>query len=397
MIFNSQGAAELKTYINGGSIIPGDNVITLPKGGELLGDLTIEAVAAGSLEVTPNSEHQIFTPPDGEYYNRVTVGAAQGGNGQYAWEKSISATFSFTQLSSGTPTILQVASNDIDVTTITSDAFVGLNGSVNATTYNFTNNHQVIIGGQTWEYTYDQTTARITIQISITSGTWANATARVVIGYIVSDDSTEYPNGGELNGYWYELIGKDYLRELDYIQSSGTQHIDTGVKPNQNTRVVMDFEPVEAYSSMNAYFGVRDVSTSSTAASQYITWNNGAKTLRSDYFKTNVTLTITNLLSRKILDKNKNVTKVDGVSATNTANSGQCSYSMFLFAINNAGAVGFNSKIKLYSCKVYDNGTLIRNFIPVLDFSGVACLYDKVEKKFYYNQGSGSFAYELAA
>ena len=29
-------------------------------------------------------------------------------------------------------------------------------------------------------------------------------------------------------------------KRLEYIQSTGTQYIDTGFKPNNNTRVVMD-------------------------------------------------------------------------------------------------------------------------------------------------------------
>ena len=251
MIFNSQGAAELKQFINGGSITPGAEAIVLPKGAELLGDLTIEA---------------------------------------------------------------------------------------------------------------------------------ADTTAAYEEGY----------NAGYEEGKASETL--PYLKELEYIQSNGTEYIDTGVKPNQNTRTVMDFEPTEAYSSVKAYFGARDTNTS-TAPNQYALWNNGAKTLRSDYFYTNVTLTITNLLSRKIVDKNKNVTSVDGVSVTNTANSGQCISNLTLFAINISGTVSYNSKMRLYSCKIYDNGALVRNFIPVLDNNGIACLYDKVGKQLYYNRGSGSFSY----
>ena len=40
---------------------------------------------------------------------------------------------------------------------------------------------------------------------------------------------------------------------------------------------------------------------------------------------------------------------------------------------------------------MYDNGVLIRDFRPCLDPDGVACLYDKVEKKYYHNAGSGEF------
>ena len=52
------------------------------------------------------------------------------------------------------------------------------------------------------------------------------------------------------------------------------------------------------------------------------------------------------------------------------------------------------AKIKLYSCKIWDNDDLIRDYIPVLDIEGVPCLYDKVEKKYYYNEGTLEFLYE---
>ena len=35
MIFNSQGDAKLRQYINGQTITPGDTAITLPKGAQL--------------------------------------------------------------------------------------------------------------------------------------------------------------------------------------------------------------------------------------------------------------------------------------------------------------------------------------------------------------------------
>jgi len=49
------------------------------------------------------------------------------------------------------------------------------------------------------------------------------------------------------------------------------------------------------------------------------------------------------------------------------------------------------AKIKLYYLEIYDNEKLVRDYIPVLDDDGIACLYDKVEKKFYYNEGTGAF------
>ena len=61
-----------------------------------------------------------------------------------------------------------------------------------------------------------------------------------------------------------------------------------------------------------------------------------------------------------------------------------------LFALN-TGSVVPCKNTKIYSCKLYDNDVLVRDFIPVLDKDGTPCMYDKVEKKFYYNAGTGQF------
>ena len=65
---------------------------------------------------------------------------------------------------------------------------------------------------------------------------------------------------------------------------------------------------------------------------------------------------------------------------------------MYLFNadVNNSDDYsGYSGKI--YYCQIYDNGTLVRDFWPCYDPDGVACLYDKVEKKYYYNAGTGAF------
>lgn len=54
----------------------------------------------------------------------------------------------------------------------------------------------------------------------------------------------------------------------------------------------------------------------------------------------------------------------------------------------------YKSKFRIYYYKIFDGNKLVRNYIPVIDSSGRPCLYDKVEDKFYYNEGSGEFLYE---
>lgn len=55
----------------------------------------------------------------------------------------------------------------------------------------------------------------------------------------------------------------------------------------------------------------------------------------------------------------------------------------------------YGKDVRIYYCKIYEGDTLVRDFIPVLSLENShenePCLYDQVENKFYYNQGSGTF------
>ena len=178
----------------------------------------------------------------------------------------------------------------------------------------------------------------------------------------------------------------DGYTEVQYIQSSGTQWINTGFKPNQNTRAALtvDAKPSTAAAWL---FGARNGNTDRTFGllsfnSQY----------RSDYNNSTEEYSTVTPSGKFTVDKDKNVTKFNGTIGV-TARSGvfQCTYPMFLFANNNAGtAAGFGS-FKLYVCQLYDNGNLIRDFVPCIDPAGAVGLYDLVGGKFYGNAGTGVF------
>ena len=87
--------------------------------------------------------------------------------------------------------------------------------------------------------------------------------------------------------------------ELEYIQSSGTQYIDTGFKPNQDTRVLMDFEFMGS-NPTNAIFGGR---INNTDASFTLWAINGQ--IRTDYGAKQATISVSPS-GRMTIDKNKN-------------------------------------------------------------------------------------------
>ena len=186
----------------------------------------------------------------------------------------------------------------------------------------------------------------------------------------------------------YKPILPEGYTQLEYIESTGTQYIDTEFKPNQNTRVVADVLFKTVSGSSNSLFSAR-----AAGQDREFSFN----TL-GDYYRTVYGTSLTNydtsvsFTDRFIVDKNKNVLTLNGANTvTETYQEFSCPVTLYLFAQNNNGTVQFYSIARLYSCQIYDNGTLVRDFVPCKNSSGVAGLYDMVEGKFYGNAGTGSF------
>ena len=175
---------------------------------------------------------------------------------------------------------------------------------------------------------------------------------------------------------------------LEYIKSSGTQYIDTGFKPNQNTRVVMDVTPVDVIlEKMWCAFGVRQNGIyfglyKASTGNMNLTWFYGSN--YSNYFTVDYA-------KRHNLEVNKNVASVDGTSKSYAAQTFQFTIPLFLLCDNDAGSPTSAGAALLYSCQIYDNGTLIRDFIPCKNASGAIGLWDDVNSVFYQNAGSGTF------
>lgn len=176
--------------------------------------------------------------------------------------------------------------------------------------------------------------------------------------------------------------------QVKYIQSDGAQYIDTGFKPNQDTRVVGDMQFMTNTSDKeSALFGYR-VSINSQQYNFY--QYNGA--MRSPY--NNSAGYTTTLSTDKIsIDKNKNVTSVNGVITSNVSYASfQCSGNMYLFGLNLNGSLSATQgSRRIYTCKIYDNDTLIRDFIPCKNPDGVIGMYDIVNSQFYQNSGPDEF------
>lgn len=179
---------------------------------------------------------------------------------------------------------------------------------------------------------------------------------------------------------------------VEYIESSGTQYIDTGVLPNQNTGFEIDFTPENPINSSTYgwYLGCNNAITNRLSLNTYPAKSGGELYIGSTAYDPYLTQNV----RKHITYKNQVFTDDAGNTYTVSA-SFSVSVSLYIFNRNDNGTLGGNNpgSMKLYGLKLYDGDTLTRDFIPVLDENNVACLYEKVEEKFYYNKGTGSFAY----
>lgn len=195
--------------------------------------------------------------------------------------------------------------------------------------------------------------------------------------------------GAKVNNYG---SNNEYI-EVEYIESTGSQYINTGFKPNQNTRLVMDFENIGDYSGMTTslcpLFGARNASSSAVftlwiGSKSYPHYGNVAYN-KNGRFSTNIN-------SRLIYDFNKNVASIGSNSITCTAASFTTNYNLCILGANTGGTIDSRHPSgKLYSCQIYDNGVLVRDYVPVVKTNGVAGLYDKVNNVFYLSNGSTNF------
>lgn len=173
--------------------------------------------------------------------------------------------------------------------------------------------------------------------------------------------------------------------KLEYIESSGTQYIDTGVSsfPTQRTGVILD---VDWLSGLGCYFGCFK-----SGLGWYVEAIQPTK-IRSGYLSESKSAAIATVIGRYTVEKNGVSTNVNGVKIQHASAGNSTSISICLLACGGSSEVSdIAEAARIYSCKIYSNSALIRQFVPCKNSSGEVGLYDEVNDVFYGNAGTGVF------
>ena len=171
--------------------------------------------------------------------------------------------------------------------------------------------------------------------------------------------------------------------KLAYIQSSGTQYVDTGVVATVNTAIHFNFSDLVLpktgdHALLGSAWGRLSLLYRSTSAVKW--YSSGMATATVSTTSINeVILTPTSM-------------KANGISYTVTAPSSYPTTNIYLLNTGDNGAgTSWLGQCKIYDLKIYDNDALVRDFIPCINASGEVGLYDLVGKQFYGNAGTGVF------
>ena len=146
---------------------------------------------------------------------------------------------------------------------------------------------------------------------------WNAATLKGVYDYTdlnrvtaaMDEINTQLSAAGYKTGYIPIEIHKSKLpdgyTELEYIESTGEQYIDTWFKPNQDTRVIVDAQMLVISTAF--YFGARTAS----ATINYNVLLSGSA-IRSDYGESKVSTSAETATNRLVINKSKSI----GLSVT---------------------------------------------------------------------------------
>ena len=218
-----------------------------------------------------------------------------------------------------------------------------------------------------------------------------------------TQNGTVTPDSGYdgLSSVVVDVSGDDSFALTNYIESTGTQWIDTGYIP----KAYSEFEVVTKYGSSQPsfamFFGALD--DSSGLAGRPVLFGPGSSgfqigwgfNLKTDY-------------SSEVFRNYKIIANVDkngyDVKTTKTRPVFGKEYSgtdlvttrsIYLFSLN-AGGSEFGSdtrcRTKLYRFRIKENGTVVHEYIPWTE-NGIACLKDTVTDNLLYNAGTGNFVY----
>lgn len=212
---------------------------------------------------------------------------------------------------------------------------------------------------------------------------------------------------------WAVQVYPDFplaYQKVEYIQSTATspwatssswQYIDSLVTINKDIKIEIDIQFTSTATQSRLFGCGYDSGSSWITFDAYINGSTQWARWTANWTWNRQTTNISANTNRNkfVLDNSRyiiyNAVWTEVYNATNSAtitNSDTWTIPLLARLNKTQNKICQHSSAKLYSCKIWDNGTLVRDFIPCYRKSdSVIWLYDKVNNQFYTNSWTWTF------
>ena len=187
-----------------------------------------------------------------------------------------------------------------------------------------------------------------------------------------------------------------YYDKIEYIENQSNAYIDTGITPNQDTRLKIRFAITQDYTVGNLTYSLYGVEIP-----RFTVYVISSKYRRVDYGQSTQQYGTSPFVTSMIynIDQNKNKYTCQSEQDSSDYTYFKFGYSQFtcpntllLFSENRDNRQSYPIKARTYSCQIYDNDVLVRDFVPVKrKVDNMIGLYDTVNNRFYTSPNKTKF------
>ena len=189
---------------------------------------------------------------------------------------------------------------------------------------------------------------------------------------------------------------------VQYVESNGTQYVDTGIKGRCNTKADMTLQLMKVADT--TFLGARNDNGDTRfllchgnsqgrvcAAHVSFDWGNQyLSTSHPDRLVGSIMHDGTTVTLSATLNGETSVSTSREQAALDTG------LNMYMFAANMSGAATYKASIRCYATRIWQDGVLVRDFWPCVK-GGIAGLYDKVSGRIFHSGGEALAAGPVTA
>ena len=177
------------------------------------------------------------------------------------------------------------------------------------------------------------------------------------------------------------------VRFCEYVGSTGSQYVNTGIDGRSDTKVEATVEWKTVYEDATA-IGSRTGNTRFYPVHCY----QGLTYGYNGYF---IVGTLVAGQKHEVVSElfaGAQTVSLDGtVVATGTQGAIDTRLPMYLYALDNGGSPSNYAKVRIYGLKIWQDGALVRDFVPVVADNGAPYLWDNVTKTFFGSETDTAF------